>query len=102
MQTPVGAVEYLAGGDGQAAQVAAAEGASFAGEAEGQGVVMTIDTTTVAECLKKLESRVRSEACELEMLLEQSMDLTLKIMASRERLADSIRELEDFKVAVKS
>lgn len=51
---------------------------------------------------KELEWAVRTEAIHLETLLEQSMDLTLKIMASRERLADSIRELEDFKVAVKS
>lgn len=42
MQTPVGAVEYIAGGDGQAAQVAAAEGASFAGEAEGKRMAINI------------------------------------------------------------
>jgi len=53
---------------------------------------------TDPEILEDLELNARTAAIELEWLLEQSMELTLRIMAARESYARCLRERDIFKV----
>ena len=53
-----------------------------------------------AERLEELELNATSAAVDLEWLLEQSMELTLKIMAGREKLQKAVLARDTFKAAL--